>query len=499
MGVKSLTLLGLTVSGLFVYLCIESKKDTLYAKINKTTDTKIATQTQAISKPLPLETKKVEKVVIKKEPKFTYISTDGKNQIAAVFSSNEKDSEAMHLIDAMCGNDGCLKEIKYFDDVKEFKYTKDVLDLINQSVEEGIENFNFSLEKKSLTLAGTVDKKEDIDKMLELTKGFESEDYKIINNLTLKDSKMKAKQTESPKIAKKEAPVKVKEEAPKIIKEESPKIVKEDAPKIVNEVKEEEALVTKETIENQARVKKVKEEKSTNTETITKVKEKIITQEPVQRTINNDIEVPVEKKIETGTPINLQAKLEEPKTIKEVKTKKVEKIIQKKRSKVVKKEVKTIKKETKKKKKITSHKNIKRKVLNNRPKKIKDVRVNDEFFITKDVDPFEASYRITDILAIEPIIFENGEISNESKITLSKIATIIKELRRIRVSVIGYTSSAEDSTYAKVVSQKYADKVRNFLISKGVGAWMIKSFGRGFSDNLDDGLEYKIEIEIKEK
>jgi len=413
MGVKSLAFLGIVISSLFIYLCISSKKDSLYAQIAKK-DTSHHDQAITQIKKEPKKEAVITHVAKElKEPSFTFISTKEKIKIAAVFSNKDKDTNVSKMINQLCGNKGCTDDVKYFDDIKEFSFTQETLNLMQRSVEQNITDLNFAIKDKNLTLAGIATQKENIDALLKACDPFIKGGYKLNNNLKLMKKKIE-----------------------KVI----PAIPKT-------------AVVKKEVIENQAKSQKVALVKAKNEQ----AKEKKV-QKPKESA------KPVVKKVKTIKP----------------KIEKAKKVV---------------------KKKAEVHK--RKKAIHKTPKVIKDVKVEDVFDVSNRVDPLEAAYRIEDILNIEPISFdESHHISDESKISLNKIANIIKELHGVRVVVFSHSNRQESETYANVLTQKRADVVRSYLISRGVNGSIIKSYGKGdkelISDPYDD-INNRIEIQIKER
>jgi len=218
----------------------------------------------------------------------------------------------------------------------------------------------------------------------------------------------------------------------------------------------------------------VKEQKEEKTPTIDDSKEnkKIVIEEVIenkaqsQNAINNDAKKVLEKK-----KIVPEQK-EEKKTIKPIK----------------KKEIK--------------HKVKKRKKVIKQSRVVKDVKANDLFVVTDKIDKYEASDRINNLLLSEPLDFDlnGGILTHENKLTLKKIASIIKDTQdNIRVVINVYTQKNDETTYNKVLSQKIANKIKNYLIQNGIKSSKIEANGKGFINPIADpydSVNNRVEIEI---
>jgi outer membrane protein OmpA-like peptidoglycan-associated protein len=447
MGVKSLIFLGLIMSALFVYLCIDSKKDAFYASINQKTPKVVAPTVK--EKPLPAP------IVATKYPSFAYVS-GAKSKVAALLATKDQNGTITKMIDNICGENGCVKDIKYFEDTKEFIPSDQVLDLINFSIEKNIDKFAIYIDQKIVKVDGELKDISDKDEIDLKLKYFVDNKYDVSNNTHIKDQKPKVKPKEKHNIveALQESKVvkEVIENQSKVITDEENKTVAPKKDEVKKEiVKKEEPKIVKEVIENQSKV-------------ITDEENKTVT--PKKDEVKKEI---VKKAIEK-TPV----KKEEPKIVKEVKKSKV---------------VKPVKKPKKVVKKIEP---IKEKV-------IEDVSVDDVFVIPEHISVEEASYRVSDLLIAEPIIFEeDGQISIESQNTLNKIADILLGQDGVTITVLGHTYSAEDPTYSRVISQKRADSVRNYLVKSGLRRSIIRSVGYGDGSISDDPSYTSIEIKIKE-
>ncbi|RUM67585.1 MAG: hypothetical protein DSZ06_00895 [Sulfurospirillum sp.] len=246
MGVKSLALLGIATSSLFIYWCIETKKDQFYNSIH--TDKEMVPNELIAKSEKPIPVKEL------KNPSFAYIS-DKKSKIAAILSKKDADSKIVKSINAMCDGDGCIKSIKYFDNIKEFAYASEVIELINRSIESNADHFSFSLENNMLVLSGNFEKQKDIDDILDKCKPFADGNYTLVNNLHLNNAHTKKKQKvkhivkkevienkaiikSEPKKIQKTKPTPVKAKPVKITKIKDPVTNKQEIKKVVKKVKQ---------------------------------------------------------------------------------------------------------------------------------------------------------------------------------------------------------------------------------------------------------------------
>ena len=427
MGVKSLVFLGLVISALFIYLCIDSKKDAFYASMNQEVPKVVAPTVKEELAPAPV-------AVATKDPSFAYV-TGVKSKVAALLSTKDKNGTITTMIDDICGENGCVKDIKYFEDTKEFIPSSQVLDLINFSIEKNVDNFAIYIDQNIVKVDGELKEasnKEEIDSKLQY---FIDNKYDVTNNTH--------------------------------IKEEKPKVIPKEEHSVVEALQESKPV--KEVIENKSKI--VTKEQNTTVAPIKEEVKEVIPQEIIEKAPKKEEPKPVKEVIENRSEI-----------IKEVK--KVEKV------EVVKsKVVQPIKKPKKVVKKVEP---IKKKV-------IEDVSVDDVFVIPEHVGVQEASYRIGDLLIVEPISFEeDGQVTQDSQNTLNKIADILLGQDGVSITVSGHTDSAGDPTYSKVVSQKRADSVRNYLVKSGLRRSIIKSVGYGDGTQSGDPSYTSIEINIKE-
>jgi outer membrane protein OmpA-like peptidoglycan-associated protein len=197
MSGKSLLFLGIVISALFMYLCIDAKKDTLYAElIGNQEHTPPAPKTMPVAvatTEVPKEEVKEEIIkepeVVKKEkraPSFAYIS-GAEEKIAGFLSKEDENSTLAQEITSLCQNSPCIKDIKFFEEVEPCSFTKELFALIHYSKQEKIKNFSLLIDKKSLAIEGKLTKQEQYDTIKPYLDAFATKGYHI-NNLLAKEN-----------------------------------------------------------------------------------------------------------------------------------------------------------------------------------------------------------------------------------------------------------------------------------------------------------------------
>jgi outer membrane protein OmpA-like peptidoglycan-associated protein len=202
MSGKSLLFLGLVISALFMYLCIDAKKDALYAELignQETTKPAPKPMSQPVSiAEVPKEEieeeivqkPKEEPIVIAKEkkaPSFAYITTGSEDKIAGFLSKEDENSTLIHKIDKLCQNTPCIKEIKFFEEVTPCSFTDELFGLIEYSKKEKIKNFSLLIDNKTLAIEGKLTKQEQYDTIKPYLDAFVTKGYQVNNLLEKKN------------------------------------------------------------------------------------------------------------------------------------------------------------------------------------------------------------------------------------------------------------------------------------------------------------------------
>jgi OOP family OmpA-OmpF porin len=102
--------------------------------------------------------------------------------------------------------------------------------------------------------------------------------------------------------------------------------------------------------------------------------------------------------------------------------------------------------------------------------------------------PAPAPVAVPKKLVLEGVNFDNDKSSlrPEAYSILDKAAAALKEWGDVKVEVAGYTDNISTVEHNKALSQKRADAVRNYLISKGVAADRLTAKGYGEANPVAD-------------
>ena len=95
--------------------------------------------------------------------------------------------------------------------------------------------------------------------------------------------------------------------------------------------------------------------------------------------------------------------------------------------------------------------------------------------------PNEIQLQINEILTEKKIAFErrSSTVTEDSKITIVKIADILKEHKNIKLEIAGHTDSRGENALNKKISQDRANSVKDVLASLGINADRLKAVGYG--------------------
>ncbi len=193
---KTILFLGLVISALFIYLCIVTKKDALYAQlIEKQKPQPIATSVKQVQKE-PLKPIMIKKAL--KEGSFAYMGGE-KKKIAAFLSESDKDSNITHFIENICPEDNCIKEIKYFKDIAPFSLSSQTISLIEYAQSSKIQNFLLYMNNKTLKLEGEANNTKVIEAMNPLLNPYLNYNYTIENNIRITQPVKKSTTIAKPK------------------------------------------------------------------------------------------------------------------------------------------------------------------------------------------------------------------------------------------------------------------------------------------------------------
>lgn len=79
---------------------------------------------------------------------------------------------------------------------------------------------------------------------------------------------------------------------------------------------------------------------------------------------------------------------------------------------------------------------------------------------------------------------DSAKLSFEAKKTFTKIANVFKDYQKTVVHVVGHTDSTGSAAYNQNLSERRAGAVASFLLSQGVKASRIMTWGRGESEPI---------------
>jgi OOP family OmpA-OmpF porin len=91
-------------------------------------------------------------------------------------------------------------------------------------------------------------------------------------------------------------------------------------------------------------------------------------------------------------------------------------------------------------------------------------------------------------LVLEGVNFEfnKADLTSDSRTTLDSVAASLREWKEIKVEVAGHTDAIGSDAYNKTLSQRRADSVRKYLMSKGVDGARMTAKGYGESKPIAD-------------
>ncbi len=207
---KTILLLGLVITALFIYLCIDSKKDAFYAELVEKKEVRsVASVIIPKEKKEELLTPAPAKNPLK-EASFAYV-TGEKTKIAGILSQEDNTSEIVSSIEKICEKNNCIKDIQFVTYVAPFHFSKDTLGLIENAKKEKIKDFALYIDKKSLKIEGKLTDKAQEETINSYLESFLDAGYTIENEIRVEAFIPVTKEKFS---------VKVKEPKIKIIKEE---------------------------------------------------------------------------------------------------------------------------------------------------------------------------------------------------------------------------------------------------------------------------------------
>jgi peptidoglycan-associated lipoprotein len=101
-------------------------------------------------------------------------------------------------------------------------------------------------------------------------------------------------------------------------------------------------------------------------------------------------------------------------------------------------------------------------------------------------------------IAINNIYYalNSAELTDESRTSLNKLVTILKETPNVRVSLNSHTDAQGDDAYNMTLSQKRAQSVVDYLVKNGIAANRLEAIGHGetqlVAKNASDDFEHQL-------
>ncbi len=146
MDSKTITLLGVVVSGLFLYSCIDAKKDQIAQELGlmdtQSTDIKVAIieDTGIDIKTMPEKPVEVKTAITERSDPAFGIMFDGEIKVVGMFVSEAKKGALVNFINELCAQSECINDIRFSDDIKVISWEKDIIRLIQLMQEKNIQN-----------------------------------------------------------------------------------------------------------------------------------------------------------------------------------------------------------------------------------------------------------------------------------------------------------------------------------------------------------------------
>jgi outer membrane protein OmpA-like peptidoglycan-associated protein len=97
---------------------------------------------------------------------------------------------------------------------------------------------------------------------------------------------------------------------------------------------------------------------------------------------------------------------------------------------------------------------------------------------------------------------DSNELTQKAKVKLDRVVEIIFSNPEVEITLNGYTDSIGAAAYNKIVSETRANKVKSYLIEKGVDPFRVKTVGYGAqkflaSNKTKEGRRFNRRVEIE--
>lgn len=443
MGSKSIIFIGVVISALYLYFSLFSYEPK--------TEEDVSTQTALVeNEPIVSEenqsTQEIEIPILEERvasPAFGFMSGK-KNQIVALMSDHDENGTLSQYIEQLCKNETCNQDLRFQNDIKDAAWQKGVSELIEILKDNQIENGSLFIESNVLKIEGLVkdyETKIAIDNILHILEP----DLKIEQYITLSEAAQQAADeaasTSSTNMIATNTERMETNGTQEIENNETEHIALAEENQTLNEVK---ATVPKE-MQKETKAKPpvaIKKEttptpkKQTVSKTTPKTHKDIVAEPVMETTLDNDLVIRQESDNGANQPVSGIV---------------ADAVMQ---------------------------------------------TTNDPQTITSRS---AAQEKITNLVIVKPIRFEeNGQsITQESKQTLNAIIEISNSVNTNEIIVGAYTVSDGDTVFDRVLSQKMADNVLQYLKTKGIRAKVVRSKGYGSEmKKVQADQQYSIEIKI---
>ncbi len=129
------------------------------------------------------------------------------------------------------------------------------------------------------------------------------------------------------------------------------------------------------------------------------------------------------------------------------------------------------------------------------PPKTKEPEVIQKKPIVKKVSKKEIQEKLNNLFKLSKVefVYAKDILTSEGKNSIDKVYDVLNEHKEIKVEIGGHTDSDGTKQNNKTLSQKRADAIRKYLITKGIKGYRLKSIGYGESIPLvkNNSLENK--------
>ncbi|MBN2165021.1 MAG: OmpA family protein [Marinilabiliaceae bacterium] len=116
-----------------------------------------------------------------------------------------------------------------------------------------------------------------------------------------------------------------------------------------------------------------------------------------------------------------------------------------------------------------------------------DLKENYDASKPKLIDIYLNPIKAGQIITLKNVFFETDSymLRDESKVELDRVCMLLNENTDIKIEVQGHTDNIGSAAYNNDLSQKRANEVVNYLISKGIDKKRLASKGYGFSKAIE--------------